>query len=244
MSLLLTSPLAQADSPYWIPTFGANWPTLQVSVNVPSQPTYLHDLVLQTIQIWNQAQEWLKESYYPTGDIYTLVASNTGIVTIQLTSLVNLQKLCNNASPELEGCTLLRWDQSNYVYQATIYFTANVVYGHPLFLGLHEFGHVLGLPDYPEPCPFHDLMCFSNGVYPSTLDLYAIHVLASGGQSKKVWLPTNIPYTTWSRGATPIPEFPITAFPIIITSLMLVAVIVRRFERPNNGINRLVTNQA
>jgi hypothetical protein len=174
---------------------------------------------LQAIQIWNEAQEWLKESYYPTGKIYTLVASNTGPVTNQLAEVSELQALCDNTS-QLAGCTTLLWDENHDFHSATIFLNSNGAFN--VFVVLHEFGHVLGLPDYPNPCPLDDLMCFDSmlGTNPSTLDLYAIHLLASGSQSAMVWLPTNIPYATWRRGAEPIPEFSSLSLMLILVTFI------------------------
>jgi hypothetical protein len=67
-------------------------------------------------------------------------------------------------------------------------------------------GLMLTLIQYSNPCPFSDLMC-GNGtmLYPSTLDLYAVHLLGTGKRVTTVTLPSSIPYQ--EAPIVPIPEF-------------------------------------
>jgi hypothetical protein len=72
---------------------------------------------------------------------------------------------------------------------------------------LHELGHVLGLghanATYASDVMAHGL--WSSRMQPSTLDLYAIHMLAEGQYGGVVTQPSTIPYTFF--GGLAVPEF-------------------------------------
>jgi len=91
--------------------------------------------------------------------------------------------------------------------------------------------HALGL--HENPSLTQDLMYYNQtgGVgsvgYPTTLDLYAVFIVAQYGGAEAgtiVTLPSNIPYTEWTYGDTPVPEFP-NIFPVFASTLLLLCVI-------------------
>jgi hypothetical protein len=92
-----------------------------------------------------------------------------------------------------------------------------------LFVVVAALGTLIGLVEYPAPCPFQDLMCASNPtLYPSTLDLYAARSLAEGKRATTVTLPANIPYQ--QTPVLPVPEFqgasPLLLFTAVSSTLI------------------------
>jgi hypothetical protein len=87
---------------------------------------------------------------------------------------------------------------------AMIYLDESGVERSGVYVVLHELGHILGLGDFANDfnsCPYSDIMCYqvtNNEVYPSTLDLYAIHLIAGGQLEISVQLPSKIPYSYFS----------------------------------------------
>ena len=203
--VLLMAPFVQArpQSQYWIPTFGASWPSRLIYVKVPSQPAIAHDLVVKAITIWDQAQSWFKATYFPNGKTYTFVIGNEhSHVLVEFTDYWTVSNYCSSSPLGVDGCTDIRWDDSSNITRAVVYLDTSLLTYQgpnydPLFLVLHEFRHALGLTDYPSSlsCPFQDLLCmYYPNEYPSTLDLYALHQLAGGNRESDVILPSTVPY--------------------------------------------------
>jgi hypothetical protein len=201
----MTIPVAHANVHYWIPTFGVGWPSQRIYVRIPSEPGNARDVALKAIAIWNQAQEWFRETYFPSADVYTLVIGGKhASVLTEFTDYWTVSNYCPTMPFGVQGCTHLRWDDADNITMALIFLdtsglTSSGSSHEPIFLALHEFGHALGLPDYPSssssPCPFEDLMClYYPDEYPSTLDLYALHQLAAGIRATDIFLPPYIPY--------------------------------------------------
>jgi hypothetical protein len=72
-------------------------------------------------------------------------------------------------------------------------------------------------------------MCEDSSVrYPSTLDLYAVHVLAESNPEKYVTLPANIPY---QQSPIPVSEFQSTSTLIIFISVCSTVVLFRSSRR-------------
>jgi len=209
--VLAIVPVAHADSNYWIPTFGVSWASQRIYVQMPSEPGDARDVVLRAMSIWNQAQEWFRDTYFPSPgvDTYTFVLGgyNSSVLT-DFTDYWTVSNYCPNMPFGVEGCTHLHWDLASNITFALVYLdtkglTSNESSHEPIFLALHEFGHALGLPDLPSSsyasCPFQDLMClYYQDEYPSTLDLYALHQLAAGIRATDVVLPSFIPYAYYT----------------------------------------------
>jgi hypothetical protein len=203
--VFFTTPAVQArpQSQYWIPTFGASWPSPLIYVKIPSTPTVAHDFVARAITIWDHAQSWFKATYFPNGKTYTFAIGNeSSHVQVEFTDYWTVNSYCSSTPFGIDGCTHIRWDDSNTITNAIVFLDTSLLTYQgpkydPLFLVLHEFAYTLGLTDYPSSvsCPFQDLLCmYYPNEYPSTLDLYGLHQLAVGNRETKVVLPLSVPY--------------------------------------------------
>jgi hypothetical protein len=170
-------------------------------------------VALRAIAIWNNAQTWFKAAYFPSAAIYKLVigGENPSVLT-DFTNYWSVSNYCPTMPFGVEGCTHLSWDDADNITLALVFLdvgglTSQTSTHRPVFLALHEFGHALGLPDFPSTsssqCPFQDLMClYYPNEYPSTLDLYALHQLAAGIRATHIVLPSYIPYAYYAPTTT------------------------------------------
>jgi hypothetical protein len=201
-------PVFAEQSTYTIALLGQRWNKFTITVSVPATPSINHDLVVQSLQIWNDMQKSFTQAYFPNASTYTfqLVASYPD-VTVQFQDTLlygnywGWTKLRANAL----GSTVTLY---TFPYPPIDTFIQETILG----VSEHEFGHILGLG---HTVVNQDLMnayyeLGGNAApyvpYPSTLDFYAVHVLANlrDGIPSSVTLPNSIDYKMWS---TPIPEF-------------------------------------
>ena len=156
------------------------------------------------MQIWNQAQEWFAKEYFPNSSVYTFDGGNSS-APVQV-RLLNQSTLVGT----FQGWTDYR-EQNSVMVSANVTIAAWNSKQAVLILSLHELGHVLGLGhvsccerDLMDPYPLTN----SASSVPSTLDLYAVHILASGDQVPiHVLLPKNIPYQAMPNMELAMPEF-------------------------------------
>ena len=220
--LLVVTPTsqAQADATYTIPLLGGRWTTYTIRVRIPAEPAWAHDAVLNAMQVWNEAQDWFKETYYPQGKVYSFTESSTAQVNVRWVSADH----CCWAYVLVSGHRITTG--------VPIDLTTDLGPGHTGLLtatATHEFGHALGLVDLyylvkdGEPLS-HDLMWGTMYAWrPSTLDLYAVHVLAEGSTPERVTLPSNIPYQEVPLSA--IPEFPVS-LPVLLGVVFAVSLLM------------------
>jgi hypothetical protein len=204
----ITLPPAHAQTSYTIPLLGGRWSSYAISVEVPNETMGMHDLTVQAMETWNAAQAWFMEEYYPNGHVYNLTVSGTGVVKVFFDSAVQWDPRYEDTyaymSPQSSGNSFVSADvhirylnTSNYLDQNHWYNTV-----------LHELGHVLGL-GHPNATYADDVMThalWSSRMQPSTLDLYAIQMLAEGQHDGVVTQPSTIPYMLFDGLA--VPEFP------------------------------------
>ena len=210
-------PLAHADTQYTIPMKGGRWASYTITVRIPLEPKTSHDGVLDALQVWNQAQEWFQATYYPDGKVYTFKeSSGGGQVRVQFEKTMKeagLAQTTGNGNTYTSGRVQINIEFSKF----RSYVSA---------VALHEFGHILGLA---HATLGDDLMNVSfEYKLPSTLDLYAVHVLASGKTPASVTLPSNISYMTVPE--TAIPEFPTPVVLMVLLFGLLPIVLKRRFH--------------
>jgi hypothetical protein len=218
--VLLPAAFAQSRSNfvgfYSIPLEGGRWSTHTITVSIQQSPKQAHDAVLEAMKVWNLAQAWFAQTWFPNNSTYTLVESNaTALVQVSFDATGHL---INCGGTWANGCTWLHNGVGNRIEIAVGAFVnnnPNTIVLDSLVIEViaeHEFGHVLGLG---HPNLTEDLMNQNGDVQPpfsamnapSTLDLYAVHYLISttGQVPSEVTLPASIGYVIWD--ATSVPEF-------------------------------------
>jgi hypothetical protein len=233
---LVVLPTAFAQSTtYIIPLLGFHWDSYTIGVEIPSNVSWAHDQVVNSLKIWNQAQLWFAETYFPSSQVYTFVESSSGPVIVGFIENHDAYEAqCSKYGNSSVGCAGQAW-----VYFDMSYF-ANGSEWWFQHTSTHEFGHVLGLG---HSLVNGDLMC-ADWTYcpdtpavltPSTLDLYAVHMLAAGMAvpKKGVTLPSYIPFQIFSQGT--VPEYPATS--IVLVAALLCTYLVLRVEKRRRNLD-------
>jgi hypothetical protein len=213
-----------AQTSYTISLLGGRWSSHAIGVEVPNDTMDMHDLTVQAMETWNAAQAWFIEQYYPNGHVYSLTVSATGVVRVFFDPADQWDPRYEDTyaymSPQSSGNSFVSADihirylnTSNYLDQNHWYNTI-----------LHELGHVLGLghanATYADDVMAHAL--WSSRMQPSTLDLYAIQMLAEGQYDGVVTQPSTIPYLFFKGLA--VPEFP-SAFAVVSVLLLMTSLV-------------------
>jgi hypothetical protein len=216
-----------AQTEYYIPVYTQlGVASGRVGVVIPADPKWAHDAVLDALGIWNQAQVWFKETYFPTGQTYDFTESSTGI------QVQYLYGVCG-------GCGSMRLNYTSQALFVQVGITdENKNTNSPLTVTTtaeHELGHALGLKHTEVEGDLMYPVGTANLLYvPSTLDLYALHVLATGLNVKNVIvLPSDIPYMTPPEEA--LPEFP---NPIVLLAVFIGVSLMLGTGRPRRPQSR------
>lgn len=183
----------------------------RINVEVPSSPSWAKDVVIEAMSVWDHSQEWFANTYNLTDSPYELVQPHEGgkvekTISVdfadvptgnrlgEVNLIISSSKVFTSGLLTLPQSYHGEWLNGSY----TPWFTQLVV---------HMFGHVLGLDDLHGFC---DVMEEGNSScrssVPSTLDLYAVYILAGGQAPPTVTLPSSIAYQ--EIPATAVPEFP------------------------------------
>jgi len=231
--------IAQAQSEvYMIPLEGGRWDTKRVTVVVPSSPDWAQNAVIEVMNIWDYSQGWFANTYNLKESPYQL------LVQLQKVKVDVPENLVTISVNFVDVPTGNNMGAADLTVSSTKVFTSGLVtlprsyHGEPLNgsytpwftrLVLHVFGHVLGLDDIHGFC---DVMeegnssCHSS--LPSTLDLYAVYVLAGGHVPHNVTLPSSIAYQ--EPPATAVPEFPM--FPLLLSVVLVLCFGTRASRKP------------
>jgi len=214
-------PVLANQSTFVIPLEGGRWRQYSIPIFVPATPSWAHNATLRAMNDWNEAQDWFASTYYPQSTYYNLVeGDNNSKAQVQLLDTVSTDYTTLKIVP--------RFQKNNATIVSVVIHVGTRV-DKVLFheVVMHELGHVLGL-GHVKCCIQEDLMYpvanqyAARQYFPSTLDLYALHVLAVERTiPTSVMLPEHIQYLTvpeqiFARSAvTPFVEASRPAEPLI-----------------------------
>ena len=175
---------------------------LTIKIYIPDTPKWAHDVVLNATIAWNRAQLWNLQNN-PTATVYNFVEADDGTAT----SLVSFSMPAAYASIAV-GWTIYKFAPGSRtsIVSTQTYLTPTVFNDaqgsnatareYAFWLALHELGRILGLgsildgQDIMEPR--YTPQRVSQIPRLSTLDLYALHVLAQGTAPNFVTLPDGV----------------------------------------------------
>ena len=199
--LLLPLTTVHASPQPSIPING-RYSTLTIKIYIPPSPKWAHDVVLNGTIAWNRAQLWNLQNN-PTAILYTFVETGDGTAT----STISFRMPAACASIAV-GWTNYKFatDSRTSIVSTQTYLTPTVFNGaqagnatareYAFWLSLHELGRILGLgsvldgQDIMEPR--YTPQRVTQVPRLSTLDLYAVHVLAQGSAPNFVTLPDGV----------------------------------------------------
>jgi hypothetical protein len=198
--LVVLTPVNAAQTAPAIPILGRN-SNLTIRIYIPANPKWAHDLVLNATITWNQAQLWDQQHSNPT--VYTFVESDSRSASAKVS--FSMPKAYASFAV---GWTDYKFAQgSRTVIVSTQTYLDPTVFNQPQVnqtarmyafrLALHEMGRILGLGSILDGRDLMDprgtIQRASQPPNISTLDLYAIHVLATGTAPSFVTLPQGVP---------------------------------------------------
>jgi len=198
LSVLTAFPAAHADLEYSIPING-QYPALVIGLRIQTTPQWAHDIVLNASLVWNQAQVWYQQTNSSTGAVYTFVEAGNGSATV------------NFSMPQAYSAIAVGWTNYKFAPLSRVIIVSTQTFLDPnvfnslqennattrqsaFWLALHELGRVLGLGSVLDSHDIMDPLWTPYRATPmlSTLDIYALHVLASGGVPNFVTLPSSV----------------------------------------------------
>jgi hypothetical protein len=210
VTMLFLTPSVRADGDYTIELEGYRWLRSQIPIEIDTTNQTLYNSAIDAVGIWNKAMNWMRDAYDPQGSLYQFTITPSGLVTIHFGIPYQYQQTSySKVSFPCYQCTGITYYYNNGYEMTHVDITindssylANSAFGVRVTILQalnHELGHALGLG---HTALTQDLMnqYFDIGkatgvtVYPTTLDLYGIQVLADGVVKDSVTLPSNIPY--------------------------------------------------
>jgi hypothetical protein len=177
--------------------------TLTIRIRIPDQPEWAHDVVLNATIAWNKAQAWYQESNL-SAPVYTFVETND--TTATSTVSFNMPAAYAGIAVGWTDYTFARGSRTSIISTET-YLDPSVfnqaqennmtARRYAFWLALHETGRILGLGSVLDSQDIMDPQATPERVTQvptlSTLDLYAVYVLAMGNAPNFVTLPSDIP---------------------------------------------------
>jgi hypothetical protein len=198
---LITLTPVQASTEPSIPIQG-RYSVLTIKIYIPITPKWAHDVVLNATIAWNKAQLWNLQNN-PTATMYDFVEADDGTAT----STVSFSMPTAYASIAV-GWTTYKFAPGSRtsIVSTQTYLTPTVfneaqgsnatARSYAFWLALHELGRILGLgsildgKDIMEPRYTPERVTQIPKL--STLDIYALHVLAQGSAPNFVTLPDGV----------------------------------------------------
>jgi len=199
--VLLTLTSVHASAQPSIPING-RYSTLTIKIYIPPSPKWAHDVVLNATIAWNRAQFWNLQNN-PTATLYTFAETDDGTAT----STISFTMPAACASIAVGWTTYKFATGSRTSIASTQTYLSPTVFNeaqagnatareYAFWLSLHELGRILGLgsvldgQDIMEPR--YTPQRVTQVPRLSTLDLYAVHVLAQGNAPNFVTLPDGV----------------------------------------------------
>jgi hypothetical protein len=200
LTLMTLTPVHASTEPS-IPING-RYSILTIKIYIPAFPKWAHDVVLNATIAWNRAQLWNLQNN-PTATLYNFVETDDGTAT----SLVSFSMPAAYASIAVGWTTYKFASGSRTSIVSTQTYLTPTVFNeaqasnatarqYAFWLALHELGRILGLgsildgKDIMEPR--YTPARVTQIPKLSTLDLYALHVLAQGSAPNFVTLPDGV----------------------------------------------------
>lgn len=191
LPLIAGLPSAQASPHYSIPVNG-RYSTLTIPIQIQQEPRWAHDVVVNATLVWNQAQKWFQENVQdgPVTVTFSLPAaySSFAVAWTEYKFAPSSKTTITSAHVYLTETIFSQAQESNSTARQ-----------YAFRLALHELGHVLGLGHVLDGKDIMDprapAYLATQQTLISSLDLYAIHTLASGaGVSAFILLPSTVTY--------------------------------------------------
>jgi hypothetical protein len=199
--VIVTVAPAQASTQPSIPING-RYLTLTIKIYIPASPKWAHDIVLNAALAWNRAQIWNLQNSNST-EVYQFAETDDGSATA----------IVSFSLPAAYAGIAVGWTDYKFapgsrttVVSTKTYLTPTIfneaqannvtAQRYAFWLSLHELGRILGLgsildgQDIMEPR--YTPQRISQVPRLSTLDLYALHVLAQGSAPTFVTLPNGV----------------------------------------------------
>jgi len=221
--MVTLTPVHAAAGPS-IPING-RYSVLTIKIYIPLTPKWAHDVVLNASIAWNQAQlRYLQNN--PTATVYNFVEAVDGTAT----STVSFSMPAAYASIAV-GWTNYKFAPGTRtsIISTQTYLTPTIFNDaqannatarrYAFWLALHELGRILGLGSLMDGKDIMEPRYFAARVDEapqfSTLDLYAVHVLAQGSAPNSVTLPDGVQdQFTPATNFLPNPYSPVALAPI------------------------------
>jgi hypothetical protein len=200
LALITLTPVHASTEPS-IPIQG-RYSVLTIKIYIPTIPKWAHDIVLNATLAWNKAQLWNLQNN-PTATVYQFVETDDGTAT----STVSFSMPAAYASIAV-GWTNYKFAPGSRttIVSTQTYLTPTVfndaqgsnatARSYAFWLALHELGRILGLGSILDGKDIMEPRYTSARVTQvpklSTLDIYALHVLAQGSAPNFVTLPDGV----------------------------------------------------